>query len=127
MYVYIYIHTYIFIHSLVIFVSITKVDNYEPPTRSLLRSSLHYYIFSQTYPIHNILHPHSSRCTNFSFSLHITLISVDELNHSNLSTYVLHISFSSSPYLPRSDTLFATALKFPHSLPCPSNLSSTSF
>src|SRR6267154_1777821 len=55
-----------FIHSLVIFVSITKVDNYEPPTRSLFRSSLHHYIFSQTCPIHNILHPHSSRCTNLS-------------------------------------------------------------
>src|SRR6267154_1181219 len=70
--IYIYIYSF-FIHSLVIFLSIKKVDNYEPPTRSLLCSSLHHYIFSQTCPIHNILHPHSSRCTNFSFSLHITL------------------------------------------------------
>src|SRR6267154_904022 len=59
-----------FIHSTVVFVTITKVDNYEPPTRSLLRSSLHNYILFHTCPIHNILHPYSSRCTNFSFSLH---------------------------------------------------------
>src|SRR6267154_420871 len=32
-----------FIHSPVIFVTITKVGNYEPPTRSLLRSSLHHF------------------------------------------------------------------------------------
>src|SRR6267154_317964 len=63
----------------------------------------------------------------FFFPPHNPLISVDELNHSNLSTHVLHISFSSSSYLPQSDTLFATVLKSPHFLPCPSNLSSASF
>src|SRR6267154_1126332 len=63
----------------------------------------------------------------FFFPPHNPLISADELNHSNLSTHVLHISFSSSSYLPRSDTLFATVLKSPHFLPSPSNLSSASF
>src|SRR6267154_3954647 len=62
----------------------------------------------------------------FFFPSHNPLISVDELNHSNLSTHVLHISFSSSLYLSRSDTLFATVLKSPNFLPCPSNLSSAS-
>src|SRR6267154_2212968 len=63
----------------------------------------------------------------FLFPPHNPLKSVDELNHSNLSTHVLHISFSSSSYLPLSDTLFATVLKSPYFLPCPSNLSSVSF
>src|SRR5258708_16761178 len=63
----------------------------------------------------------------FLFPPHNPLISVDELNRSNLSTHVLHISFSSSSYLPRSDTLFATFLKSPHFLSCPSSLSSASF
>src|SRR6267154_2730021 len=63
----------------------------------------------------------------FLFPPHKPVISVDEINHSNLSTHVLHISFSSSSYLPESDTLFATILKSPHFLLCPSNLSSASF
>src|SRR6267154_1004838 len=63
----------------------------------------------------------------FFFPPHNPLISVYELNHSNLSTHVLHILFSSSSYLSRSDTLFATVLKSPYFLPCPSNLSSASF
>src|SRR6267154_5411257 len=61
------------------------------------------------------------------FPPHNPLISVDEINHSNLSTHVLHISSSSSSYLPRSDTLFAISLKSPHFVSCPSNLSSASF
>src|SRR6267154_2221198 len=62
----------------------------------------------------------------FFFSPHNPLISVDEINHSNLSTHVLRISFSSSSYLPGSDTLFATVLKPPHLSACLSNLSSAS-
>src|SRR6267154_2609525 len=63
----------------------------------------------------------------FFFPPHNPLISVNETNHLNLSTHVLQISFSSSSYLPRSDTLFAIVVKSPHFLPCPSNLSSASF
>src|SRR6267154_1758407 len=63
----------------------------------------------------------------FFFLPHNPLISVDNMNHSNLLTHVLRILFSSLSYLPRSDTLFATVFKSPHFLPCPSNLSSVSF
>src|SRR6267154_337027 len=63
----------------------------------------------------------------FLFPPHNPLISIDELDHSNLSTHLLHISFSSSSYLLRSDTLFATVLKSLYFLPYPSNLSLTSF
>src|SRR5437899_12259832 len=61
------------------------------------------------------------------FFPHNPIISVDEINHSNLSTDVLHISIFSSSYLPRNATSFVIASKSPHSLLYLSNLSSVSF
>src|SRR3989442_11828784 len=63
----------------------------------------------------------------FFFPLHNPLISVDEINHSNLSTHVPHISIFSSSCLPRNATSFAVALRSPHSLLYLSNLSLASF
>src|SRR2546425_5971302 len=63
----------------------------------------------------------------FFFPPHNLLISADEINHSNLSTYVLHISIFSSSCLPRNATSFVIASKSPHSLLYLSNLSSVSF
>src|SRR3989442_14823511 len=63
----------------------------------------------------------------FFFPPHSPVISVDEINHSNLSTYVLHISIFSSSSLPRNATSFVIASKSPHSLLYLSNLSSVSF
>src|SRR5437899_10961848 len=99
--------------SFVIFVTITKVDNYEPPTPSLLRSSLYLSVVSQTCPFYNILHPCSSRSTYFFFfPPHNPLISVDEINHSNLSTHVMHISIFSSSCLLRNMQPLLIASKF---------------
>src|SRR2546425_4167851 len=63
----------------------------------------------------------------FFFPPHNALISVDEINHSNLSTHVLHISIFSSSCLLRNSTSFVIASKSPHSLLYLSNLSSVSF
>src|SRR2546425_10710160 len=63
----------------------------------------------------------------FFFPPHNPLISADEINHSNLSTHVLHISIFSSPCIPRNATSFVIASKSPHSLLYLSNLSSVSF
>src|SRR3989441_9012109 len=63
----------------------------------------------------------------FFFPPHNLLISADEINHSNLSTHVLHISIFSSSCLPRNATSFVIASKSPHSLLYLSNLSSVSF
>src|SRR3989442_15278269 len=63
----------------------------------------------------------------FFFSPRNPLKSVDEINHSNLSTHVLHISIFSSSCLPRNATTFVIASKSPHSLLYLSNLSSVSF
>src|SRR4051812_7260512 len=60
------------------------------------------------------------------FPPHNPLISVDEINHSNLSTNVLRISIFSSSCLPRNATSFVIASKS-HSLLYLSNLSSVSF
>src|SRR3989442_8346773 len=63
----------------------------------------------------------------FFFPPHNPLISVNETNHSNLSTHVLHISIFSSSCLPRNATSFVIASKSPHSLLYLSNLSSVYF
>src|SRR2546425_7066960 len=63
----------------------------------------------------------------FFFPPHNPLISVDEINHSNLSTHVLHISIFSSSCLPRNATSFVIASKAPPSLLYLSNLSSVPF
>src|SRR5881296_3660355 len=63
----------------------------------------------------------------FFFPPHNPLISADEINHSNLSTHVLHISIFSSSCLPQNVTSFAIASKSPHSLLYLFNLSSVSF
>src|SRR3989441_13038935 len=61
------------------------------------------------------------------FPPHTPLISVDEINHSILSTHVLHISIFSSSCLPRNETSSVIASKSPHSLLYLSNLFSVSF
>src|SRR5437867_8973488 len=63
----------------------------------------------------------------FFFPPHNPLVSADEINHSNLSTHVLHISIFSSSCLPRNATSFVIASKSHHSLLYLSNLSSVSF
>src|SRR5437867_2985431 len=63
----------------------------------------------------------------FFFPPHNPLISVDEINHSNLSTHVLHISIFSSSCLPRNAISFVISSKSPHSLLYLFNLSSVFF
>src|SRR5437899_6843405 len=63
----------------------------------------------------------------FFFPPHNPLISVDEINHSSLSTHVLNISIFSSSCLPRNATSFVIASRSPHSLLYLFNLFSVSF